>query len=173
MENIRFDTEGALLTAPSVTSSQHDFDFLEGKWDVYNRKLKTRLNGCNEWEEFVATQELRIILQGLGNTDQFITTINGKIFEGITLRLFNPVTRLWSIYWADSNMAVLDKPVVGSFHQGMGHFFTDDYFNGRKIKVWFQWDATDPEKPIWSQAFSADSGDTWEWNWYMYFSKAE
>ena len=173
MENIQFNTEGALLTAPSFTSNQHDFDFLEGRWDVYNRKLKTRLNGCTEWEEFTATQELRIILQGLGNTDRFITTINGKVFEGITLRLFNPVTRLWSIYWADSNVAVLDKPVVGSFYQGMGHFFTDDYFNGRKIKVQFQWDATDPEKPIWSQAFSGDDGATWEWNWYMYFSKEE
>jgi hypothetical protein len=171
MESVALNTEGLLTAAPSVTSSSYDFDFLEGRWDVYNRKLKTRLNHCTEWEEFTATQELRIILQGLGNMDQFITTVNGKTFEGMTLRLFNPVTRLWSIYWADSNHAVLDTPVVGSFHNKTGHFFANDYFNGREIKVRFQWDAIDPEQPVWSQAFSADEGETWEWNWYMYFTR--
>lgn len=173
MESLALNTEGLLIAAPSATSSRYDFDFLEGRWDVYNRKLKTRLNGCSQWDEFTATQELRIILQGLGNTDQFMTMINGRVFEGMTLRLFNPVTRLWSIYWADSHVAILDKPVVGSFHNKIGHFFADDFFNGQPIKVRFQWDATDPEKPVWSQAFSADEGETWEWNWYMYFSKAE
>lgn len=42
---------------------------------------------------------------------------------------------------------------------------------GKDIVVMFQWDKTDPTKPIWSQAFSADDGKTWEWNWYMYFSR--
>jgi hypothetical protein len=39
--------------------------------------------------------------------------------------------------------------------------------------VVFRWNVRDREKPIWSQAFSADNGKTWEWNWYMYFQKFE
>jgi hypothetical protein len=171
MDHIQFNAEGGLLITPSASSSQHDFDFLQGAWNVYNRKLKTRLNGCTEWTEFPATQELHKILQGQGNTDTFLTSFDGKPFEGMTLRLFNPATRLWSIYWADSNVVSMDPPVVGSFDGVIGHFFTTDIFNGQDIIVRFKWDATNPDAPVWSQAFSADKGATWEWNWYMYFSK--
>lgn len=173
MKSIQFNAEGDLIITPSASSSQHDFDFLQGRWHVHNRKLKTRLNNCTEWSEFPATQELRKILQGMGNTDNFITDFDGKPFEGMTLRLFNPATRLWSIYWADSNAVTMDPPVQGSFQDGMGHFFTKDTFNGQEILVRFNWDATNPDQPIWSQAFSADQGETWEWNWYMYFARME
>jgi hypothetical protein len=156
---------------PSPTSSQNDFDFFVGHWNIRNRKLKTRLNGCTEWIEFDAKQEMKKILHGSGNMDFFQTSIDGKPFEGMTLRLFNPQTRLWSIYWADSNKAILDKPVTGSFENGIGKFYANDIFEGRDILVVFVWDATNPHRPVWSQAFSEDDGETWEWNWYMYMSR--
>lgn len=161
------------LIQPSAASSADDFDFLAGQWNIHNRKLKTRLNGCTDWLEFDAKQEMKIILNGLGNTDSFRTTVDGKAFEGMTLRLFNPVTRLWSIYWADSTAAVLDPPVLGSFDNTIGEFYGKDDFNGREINVKFKWDKTDPGRPVWSQAFSDDKGSTWEWNWYMYMTKAK
>lgn len=157
----------------SDASSKNDFDFLLGKWKITNRKLKVRLNNSNEWEEFEATGEMFKILNGLGNTDNFIAHVDGKPFEGRTLRLFNPKTRLWSIYWADSNAGVLDAPVTGSFDGSIGKFYTKDVFNGREIMVLFQWDKTNPDKPVWSQAFSTDKGTTWEWNWYMNFSRTD
>ena len=88
------------------------------------------------------------------------------------VRLFNPKTRLWSIYWADSNTGVLDPPVIGSFENDIGYFFTKDIFNGKNIIMAFRWDARDKNNPVWSQAYSEDNGKTWEWNWYMYMSKA-
>jgi hypothetical protein len=71
---------------------------------------------------------------------------------------------LWSIYWADSNVGVLDPPVGGSFENNVGHFFAKDTFDGKKIIVVFRWDVRDKDKPVWSQAFSPDNGKTWEWN---------
>ena len=91
----------------------------------------------------------------------------------MTLRLFNPQTKLWSIYWADSAVVTLDKPVVGSFDAGIGRFFTRDVWEKTPIIMQFEWDKTDPEAPVWSQAFSADEGKTWEWNWYMHLSRAD
>ncbi|ALD22860.1 hypothetical protein AM218_14965 [Hymenobacter sp. DG25A] len=111
------------------------------------------------------------VLQGLGNIDNYLATFDGVPFEGMLVRLFNPTTRLWSIYWADSNAGRLDPPVVGSFDQDVAHFFTKDIFDGREILVMFRWDARDKENPVWSQAFSADNGQSWEWNWYMHFSR--
>jgi len=168
---LTFGTSGELVITASPNSSNHDFDFYQGKWKLRNKKLKTRLNNCSEWTEFESTQEMYLVLNGIGNVDNFLTTIDGVPFEGMTVRLFNPKTKLWSLYWADSNEGKFDPPVVGSFENSVAHFFTKDTFNNKKIVVVFRWDARDKDNPVWSQAFSDDNGKSWEWNWYMYFSK--
>ena len=167
---LRFDAKGELTITASKTSSQNDFDFLVGKWKMYHRRLNKRFENCKEWTEFTSVDENSKMLNGIGDVDTYYTTempgMEGKPFEGFTLRLFNPATRLWSLYWVAANVGVLDPPVVGSFENNIGHFFTKDTFKGKNIIVMFRWDARDKEHPIWSQAFSADKGKTWEWNWY-------
>jgi len=153
----------------SENSSPDDFDFLVGKWRIHNKKLNKRLAGCDEWTEFEASGECRKILNGFGNTDSFKTELDGAAFEAMTLRLFNPKTKLWSIYWADSKAVVLDVAQVGSFENGVGEFYARDIFEEKPVIVKFRWDATAGENPVWSQAFSADEGKTWEWNWFMTF----
>ncbi|SHG84078.1 hypothetical protein [Flavobacterium johnsoniae] len=170
---INFDADGELIITASPTSSKNDFDFFEGKWKLHNKKLNSRLSNCTEWTEFESTQEMYKVLNGIGNIDNFLATFDGQPFEGMTVRLFNPKSRLWSIYWADSNEGKLDPPVLGSFENNVGHFVTKDIFNGKDILVIFRWDARDKNNPVWSQAFSADNGKSWEWNWYMYMSKFE
>lgn len=108
---VDFDANGALIITPSATSSKHDFDFYEGKWNLKNKKLKSRLSQCTEWEEFESTQEMYRVLHGIGNIDNFCATVNGHPFEGMTVRLFDPTTKLWSLYWADSNAGKFDPPV--------------------------------------------------------------
>lgn len=158
---------------PSSTSSANDFDFLQGTWNVQNRKLKTRLANCNEWDEFPSVLKMQKVLTGLGNVENYYATFNDQSFEGMAIRLFDTNTKLWKIYWVDSSNCNMDEnPVIGSFENGLGKFYANDIFNGTPIVVLYQWDATNPEKPIWSQAFSQDEGATWEWNWEMFFSKA-
>jgi len=171
MQQRLINPEGGLEIVASETSSQNDFDFLIGKWTIHNRKLKTRLNNSTEWTEFEAAAECRTILNGFGNIDSFQTVFDGKQFEGMSLRLFNPKTRLWSIYWASTESVVLDVPQVGSFENKVGRFYARDSFAGKPIIVQFLWDATDLKTPVWSQAFSADEGRTWEWNWHMTFQR--
>jgi hypothetical protein len=171
MNGCKLTNEGGLAVTPSKSSSHRDFDFYIGKWRIKNRKLKTRLNGCTEWVEFEATDEVYKTLNGLSNVGHFRADFDGKPFEGMTIRLFNPVTKLWSIYWADSSAGVLDTPVTGSFTGNTGLFYTKDICEGREIIMKFHWDRTDKDNPVWSQAFSADNGQSWEWNWYMYASR--
>lgn len=170
---ICFDTNGELIIIPSPTSSKNDFDFFEGKWKLHNKKLTSRLTHCTEWIEFESTQEMYRMLLGIGNIDNFLATFDGQPFEGMSLRLFNPKTKLWSIYWADSNEGKLESPVSGSFENNIGHFITKDTFNEKNILVAFRWDARNKDKPVWSQAFSDDDGKTWEWNWYMYMERIQ
>jgi hypothetical protein len=168
MVNATLTPANELVIKASKTSSQNDFDFLAGKWTMDNKRLKTRLNNSTEWIEYKSTDEnFGTLLNGLGNLDIYRTTfnqVNNKPYEGLTLRLFNPETRLWSLYWVDSNLGVLDPPVVGSFEGNIGTFYCKDVFQGKKILVMFKWDKTDPENPVWSQAFSEDNGKTWEMN---------
>lgn len=161
---VEFDSAGAIVMRPSATSSQHDFDFLVGNWKLRNRKLASRLTRSTEWVTFESRVEMHQILDGLGNIDKYTDQASGKPYEGVALRLFNPKTRLWSIYWADGNSGSLDPPVVGSFENRIGHFFARDAYRGRPIIVVFRWDVRNPEFPVWSQAFSVDDGKTWEWN---------
>src|SRR6187549_490991 len=128
LPEIKFDNNDDLVINASAASSHHDFDFFEGKWDLHNRKLKSRLNNCTEWIEFHSTQEMYRVLNGIGNIDNFLATFDGQPFEGMSIRLFNPKTKLWSIYWADSVAGKLDSPFVGSFENNIGHFFTKDSF---------------------------------------------
>ena len=168
--SLNFDKDGNLIITASSTSSTADFDFLVGKWKMYNRRLNKRLENCKDWTEFISWDDNHKILANTGNMDTYSTTElpgnEGKSFEGITIRLFDPKTRLWSLYWVASNVGVLDPPVIGSFENNVGHFFCKDTLHGKKVIVVFRWDARDKNKPVWSQAFSADNGKTWEWNWF-------
>ena len=169
MSTYSISSDGNLAVAASQSSSQHDFDFLLGEWKIRNCKLKEPLAGCDDWKEFDATQHCHQILQGLGDYDIFSAEFDGKPFEGFTLRLFDPQTRLWTLYWADSSAAKLDGGKVGSFDGDIGEFFAREVFAGKNVIVRFRWDKRNPKAPLWSAAFSGDEGHTWEWNWYAYF----
>jgi len=172
---VTFDAHGELKITASTSSLPRDFDFLVGRWKMYHRRLNKRLENCQDWTEFESTDENFRILGDVGDTDTYYTTEmpgpdgtrgSGKPFEGVTVRLFDTKTKLWSLYWVASNVSTLDPPVVGSFENNVGHFFCKDTFKGRDVIVVFRWDVRDKDKPVWSQAFSADKGKTWEWNWY-------
>lgn len=136
---------GELVNIPSQTSSKEDFDFYTGNWKIRNKRLKTRLDNCTEWIEFEATQEMQLVLNGLGNVDYFHATFDGEPFEGMSIRYFDPKTKLWCIYWSDvTKTGVLEPPVLGSFYDNLGVFYTKDVFKGEEILVKFEWDKTDP-----------------------------
>jgi hypothetical protein len=156
-----------------AVDTARDFDFLMGRWQVHNRCLRGRLAGSEVWEEFEATHVARPLLDGMGNEDEFRTDHDGGM-TGMSFRFFDPDTRLWSIYWADSRRCgVLDPPVFGSFAGGIGIFEGADTFDGRPILVRFTWSRVKTRRPRWEQAFSADGGETWETNWIMDFTPAD
>jgi hypothetical protein len=130
------------------------------------------LNNCREWDEFESTLEMHKILTGYGNREHYKATIDNKAFEALAVRLYKKETRLWTDFWIDNNACEMDRhPVTGSFENSVGRFFAMDTFNGKNIVVVYQWDKTDPEHPVWSQAYSDDNGKTWEWNWFMHLTR--
>lgn len=149
-----------------------DFDFLQGSWTIYHRRLRERLVGSTEWSEFETPFLMNAILGGLGSIDQ-CRTIGAPFFEGVSLRLFDLSDERWRIYWVDSSGARLFPPVIGAFDGPIGIFRGEDCHEGRPILVTFQWDRRDPLRPRWQQSFSADGGQSWETNWHMAFHRPD
>ncbi len=155
---------------PDERDGRRDFDFLIGSWTVQHRQLTERLKGCTEWEEFEGTSRARHILGGLGNMDELtMERASGRVL-GMTVRLYHPAAREWSIYWAASTgMGRLDVPMVGKFDGPRGEFYSQEVFEGRYIFSRFIWTVNSAESCRWEQAFSADGGKTWETNWVVDF----
>jgi hypothetical protein len=151
----------------------HDFDFLFGKWKVLNRKLKERLKGSNVWDEFETRAVARQVWNGKGNIDEIEGDTPSGHMQGMTLRLFNPKSQQWSLYWANSNNGFLDPPMIGSFKNGVGEFYDQEMFEGRSIYCRFIWSEIGSNSCRWEQAYSDDGGKTWETNWIMQFSRIE
>lgn len=149
---------------------RHDFDFYFGHWHIRNERLKERLIDSRDWETFDAQQECRPILGGLGNLDDFKTDWGGG-FLGMTLRLFDPIARTWSIYWASNRDGVLEPPVIGAFKDGVGTFFGRDQHKGTPVLARFIWSDITPNTARWQQAFSTDEGKSWETNWIMHMTR--
>jgi len=155
-------------TAPDQPSGSHDFDFFFGSWHILNERLRSRLSGSSDWETFEAKVTCRPILRGMGNIDDFRPEWPGhEGYEGGTLRLFNPSTREWSLYWMDSISGQLQRPVVGRFVDGVGEFFGPDTHDGRDVLLRFRWYDITGDAATWNQALSEDGGVTWETNWIM------
>jgi hypothetical protein len=150
----------------------NDFDFLVGHWTVRHRRLKERLAGCTEWEEFGGTCSLRPILDGQANVDDNVLDMPSGTYRAASIRTYDPATRRWSIWWLDSRHPHdLGTPVVGAFKDGTGTFFADDTLNGQPIRVRFLWTDITAASACWQQAFSNDGGATWETNWIMDFQR--
>jgi len=155
-----------------------DFDFFLGEWQIANRKLPDPLlqgPDSGKWQEFEATATVQPILGGLGNSNTYSAPDfpGHPGFHGFALRLFDPETRLWRIWWASTiGRGQLDTPVVGRFRDGEGRFECDDLLDGRAAKVRFDWKDVTPSSARWEQSFSFDDGRTFDTNWIMEFSRA-
>jgi hypothetical protein len=155
-------------------STERDFDFFIGSWRVTHTRLRERLAGGSDWDEFTGVTVTRKILGGFGNIDDNWLDLPGAPYRAVTLRTFDPAAKQWSIWWLDGrNPQALDTPMRGVFEGGVGKFFAHDTFDGRPIGVRFLWTPNDGEGPRWEQAFSEDSGASWETNWIMRFRRSE
>ena len=150
----------------------NDFDFEFGRWRVHHRRLKERLVGCDDWEEFAGTSETRPVLGGNGNIEDNLLEFPSGPYRAIAIRSFDAASRKWAIWWLSAqNPHYLDVPVIGRFEDGTGSFFADDVLNGEPVRVRFLWLRTDTASPRWEQAMSRDGGKTWETNWTMDFER--
>lgn len=154
--------------AVTLRDGQHDFDFELGTWKIHLKRLEHHLAGSTTWVEFDGTSVTRKVWGGRADLEEFETDspVGGHI-EGLTLRLYDPQTHQWSLYWATSKSGTIGPPTIGQFKDGRGEFYDTEPSgpDGRSILVRFIWSKTDTNSPHFEQSFSDDGGKTWEVNW--------
>jgi hypothetical protein len=150
----------------AVRDGQHDFDFYIGTWKQHLKRLEHPLTSSNKWIEYDGTVVVRKVWDGRANLNEFEADGPSGHIEGLTLRLYNPQSHQWSLYWANSRTGVIGgPPSVGEFKAGRGEFYCQDTFNGRAILTRYIWSDITANSAHFEQSFSDDGGKTWEVNW--------
>lgn len=159
----------AQTAPPTRTESRdgsHDFDWEIGSWTTELRYLPEPLTGSTRWVEYRGTSEVRSVLGGRANLVELSVEGGSDRIEGVSLRLYNPRARQWTLNFANIRNGLLTSPVTGGFDQnGRGTFYGEDTVNDRTVLVRFVISDIAPKSARFEQAYSADGGVTWETNW--------
>jgi hypothetical protein len=146
-------------------AQQHAFDFEVGSWTTHLKRLVRPLTGSTTWVEYEGTSVVRKVWNGRANLLELdVQGPTGRI-EALSLRLYDPQARKWSLNFASVAGASFGEPSVGSFSHGRGEFFNWETFNGKPILVRFVIYGITADSAHFEQAFSADGGKSWEVNW--------
>jgi hypothetical protein len=161
----------AVAAAPAAGApardGAHDFDAQVGRWHTDLKRLKAPLSGSTEWVRYSGTSAVTPVWGGKASLAELDVEGSVGSIEGLSLRLYDPRSRQWSLYNSNSRYGTLvGPPTVGSFSNGgVGEFYSSDTLDGRAILVRFVIKPESPDKILFEQSFSDDGGRTWEPNW--------
>jgi hypothetical protein len=157
--------KGDPQAASTERNGQHDFDFDIGTWKTHLERLVHPLTGSTTWVKYEGTTVVRKVWDGRANLAELEADGPGGHLEVLSLRLYNPQSRQWSLNTANSRGGSLSVPTVGEFKNGRGEFFDQEEINGKMILVRNVWSNITPTSCRFEQLFSDDGGKTWEVNW--------
>ncbi len=159
------------MAAPSAhpqapaRDGQHDFDFEIGTWKTHVSRLLHPLTGSTTWVEMDGTTVVRKVWDGRANLVELEVDGPSGHLEGLSLRLYNPESRQWSLNFSNSADGTLAQATIGEWKDGRGEFHDQETLRGRAIQVRFVITPRTPNSIRFEQAFSDDGGRTWEVNW--------
>jgi hypothetical protein len=156
-------------TAGEVGAGRHDgsrdFDFEIGTWKTHLSRRLHPLTGSNAWVDYDGTTVVRKVWNGRANLVELEVDGPKGHLEGLSLRLYDPASRQWSLNFANSTSGRLSQPTIGGFGNGRGEFYDQETLDGRAILVRFVISEITPDSCRFEQAFSDDGGRSWETNW--------
>lgn len=151
--------------ADPARDGRRDFDFEFGDWTTQLKVLRNPLSGESAWVEYEGTSIVRKVLDGRANLIELSVEGESGRIEGLSLRLYDPQSRQWSLNFANTRTGVLTESVTGAFNGGCGEFYGQETLDGRIVLVRFVIKQISPRVARFEQAYSADGGRSWEVNW--------
>jgi hypothetical protein len=155
---------------PAIDGSK-DFDFEFGDWTAHLKRRLNPLTGSNTWVEYDGPSIVRKVWGGKANLGEIELDGPAGHIQGLSLRVYNPQSRQWSISFSNSAGGTIGTPMIGGFKGGRGEFYNQETYRDRAIFVRFVFSDITPKSFRLEQAFSDDGGKTWEANWLASFTR--
>lgn len=150
---------------PAARDGQHDFDWDIGTWKTHQKRLLNPLTGSTTWVEYHGTDVVRKIWDG---ANEGLIEADGPAghLEIYALRLYNPQTHEWSIYFTNPSGS-MGLPAIGGFKDGRADFYDQESYKDKTILLRFSVSDITQDSCHFEQAFSRDGGKTWETNFIV------
>jgi hypothetical protein len=159
------NSEQPATSVAERSDGARDFDFEIGRWKTELRRLKKPLSGSSEWIRYSGTTAVTSIWGGKANLVELDVDGPAGRLQALSLRLYNPETREWTLNFANAAGGALGVPSVGAFRNGRGEFYSHEPFGDRTVLVRFVISDIKADSVRFEQAFSVDGGRSWEINW--------
>jgi hypothetical protein len=157
---------GGAPAAAAQRDGQHDFDWEIGQWRTQLSRLRKPLTGSKEWVRYSGTTTVRKVWDGRANLVELDVDGPAGRLQALSLRLYNPEARQWSLNFSNSASGTMSyPPSIGEFSNGRAEFYSQEMLGSRAILVRFVLSDIKPNSAHFEQAFSADGGKSWETNW--------
>ena len=148
--------------SPMPSDGAHDFDFDLGVWKTHIVRRLHPLDGSNATIELNGTVTVRALWGGRAQVEEIEADGPNGHWEGMTVFLYDPQARQWSMNFANSAAGKFATPMIGSFEDGKGVLVGPDTLDGRAILVRAVWSNFTPTSHQYQESYSADGGRTWE-----------
>lgn len=164
----RISRDASAPAAPPVDAesvAQRAFDWQFGRWQVHMTRLVGPLTGSHTWRPMDGSVAVDRVWGGRANLAVIDTQGSADHLQFISLRLYNPSSRQWSLNFSTRGSGTLGIPMLGTFKDGRGTFYSPDELDGKPIRSRFIFSNLTTGPASEEQAFSGDGGKTWEVNW--------
>ncbi len=159
---------------PALHDGLHDFDAGLGAWKEHTMRLDKPLTGSTNWFPVEGYSRSWSVLGGRVNVVEYDGDGPKGHLSLISIRIYDPETKQWRMNFSTPARGSLwPTPMVGSFRDGRGEFYSQDDIDGRAVLVRFSFIPESPTAQRSEQAFSVDGGKTWETNWINEYTRAD
>lgn len=159
-------TEQPKVPTAFADPTQHDFDWQLGSWDIHMKRMLHPLSSAETWTNYDGKVEVSKVWGGRANLALIDTQGPSGHLQFLSLRLYEPKSRQWTLNFAHAGSYLLGSPMHGQFRGGKGEFYDQSTLDGKGILERFTFEVVKPGSSTRDeQAFSADGGKTWEVNW--------
>ncbi len=158
-------------TTTVIPDGAKDFDFEFGNWHLKLKRRLDPLTGSDRWVEYEGPSIVRKVWDGKANLGEIDVDGPAGRIQGLSLRVYNPQSRQWSIVYANGALGLSPIPMIGGFRDGRGEFYSQETYRDRAIFVRFIFSDITSKSFRLEQSFSDDGGKTWEANWIASFTR--